>query len=107
MWQPLKQHPHNLPADDGPKMIAANVPFACKFKYDDALLDRINAELLQWSNKGFVPGGWCPWSPSCSKVGDSSLLKPGPGAESLGKLTDKIVHSEVFTKHRCTLKKNN
>ncbi|KAJ0977409.1 hypothetical protein J5N97_012883 [Dioscorea zingiberensis] len=98
---PPKQHPHNLSADDGPKMINANVPFARKFKHKDALLDRIDAELLGWSNEGFVPGGWCSGGPPCSEVGDPSLLKPGPGAERLRKLMNKIVRSKAFKKNQC------
>ncbi|XP_039118736.1 beta-glucuronosyltransferase GlcAT14B-like [Dioscorea cayenensis subsp. rotundata] len=98
-----KQHTRKLSANDGSKKITANVSFARKFKYDDALLDGIDAELLQWSNEDFVPGGWCSASPPSSEVVDSSLLKPGQGAERLGKLMDKMVHFEVFTKHHCKL----
>ncbi|XP_077210257.1 beta-glucuronosyltransferase GlcAT14A-like [Tasmannia lanceolata] len=98
---PPKQHPHTLTLNDMTKMIGSNVPFARKFKRDDAVLDKIDNELLGRKNGSFTPGGWCSGDPLCSNVGDSTLLKPGPGAQKLAKLMDVIVRSSKFTENQC------
>jgi len=99
--QPPKQHPRTLTFADKPKMVSSNVPFARKFKHDDPLLDKIDMELLGWRNEAFVPGGWCTGSPKCSEVGNSTLLKPGPGAGRLARLMYKIVSSRKYHKSQC------
>ncbi|XP_077229307.1 core-2/I-branching beta-1,6-N-acetylglucosaminyltransferase family protein [Tasmannia lanceolata] len=98
---PPKQHPHTLTINDMGKMTGSNVPFARKFKRDDAVLDKIDNELLGRKNGSFTPGGWCSGNPLCSDVGDSTRLKPGPGARKLAKLMDRIVRSSKFTQNQC------
>ncbi|KAM0945750.1 putative glycosyl transferase, family 14, beta-glucuronosyltransferase GlcAT14A/B/C [Dioscorea sansibarensis] len=90
--RPPKQHPRTLSVADAVHMIDANVPFARKFISNDVVLDKIDDELLGGRrNESFVNGGWCEGSPACTEVGDVSLLKPGPGAQRLGKLMDHLL----------------
>ncbi|KAL5989858.1 hypothetical protein ACLOJK_010753 [Asimina triloba] len=88
---PPKQHPHTLNLSDLTRMIGSYAPFARKFKSNDAVLDKIDAEYLGRKNGSFTPGAWCSGNPSCSDVGDWTRLKPGPGAKRLNKLLDMIV----------------
>ncbi|XP_039115669.1 beta-glucuronosyltransferase GlcAT14B-like [Dioscorea cayenensis subsp. rotundata] len=100
---PPKQHPHTLSVADAPRMINANVPFARKFNRDDPVLDKIDAELLGGRrNYSFVYGGWCEGGGgACSKVGDVNKLQPGPGAQRLAKLMNRIVWSKAFVSNQC------
>lgn len=98
---PPKQHPHTLSVNDTAKMVASGAAFARKFKRDDPVLDQIDKELLGRKNGGFTPGGWCSGKPRCSKVGDITKLKPGPGAKRLRQLLDRLVSSPEFSKHQC------
>jgi Core-2/I-Branching enzyme len=101
---PPKQHPHSLTMADKEKMILSNAPFARKFKHNDPVLDAIDAELLGRSmngTNGFVPGGWCKGTPTCSKVGDSLHLTPGSGAQRLAQLIEIIVRSKAFSENQC------
>ncbi|KAF9625098.1 hypothetical protein IFM89_019048 [Coptis chinensis] len=83
---PPKQHPHHLNVNDMSRMINSNAPFARKFPRDDPVLDKIDAELLLRGSDMLVPGGWCVGSREngsdpCSVVGNTTVLKPGPGAK--------------------------
>lgn len=99
--RPPKQHPRALTLADKPKLVKSNVPFARKFRHNDPVLDKIDTELLGRRNESFVPGGWCAGSPKCSEVGDYTLLKPGPGADRLGRLMYKIVASQNHHQNKC------
>ncbi|WOL14638.1 beta-glucuronosyltransferase GlcAT14B-like [Canna indica] len=98
---PPKQHPHVLTVDDLPKMVGSNAPFARKFKRDDPVLSRIDAELLGRANGSFVPGEWCSGDPPCSEVGDLARLRPGPGGRRVAVLMDRIVRSRRFAERQC------
>ncbi|KAG8364933.1 hypothetical protein BUALT_Bualt18G0050200 [Buddleja alternifolia] len=98
---PPKQHPHTLTINDTAKMIASGAPFARKFNKDTPILDKIDRELLRRRNGSFTPGGWCKGKPRCSKVGNTSKLKPGRGAERLRSLIGKVVLSPEFSKRQC------
>ncbi|XP_010924638.2 beta-glucuronosyltransferase GlcAT14A-like [Elaeis guineensis] len=98
---PPKQHPHILSLADVPRMIGSNAPFARKFGSNDTVLDKIDADLLGRKNGSFVPGGWCVGSPPCSAIGDPTWLKPGPGADRLAKLMERVVRSELFALKQC------
>ncbi|XP_038976489.1 beta-glucuronosyltransferase GlcAT14A-like [Phoenix dactylifera] len=98
---PPKQHPHILSLADVPKMIGSSAPFARKFSRNDTVLDKIDADLLGRKNGSFVPGGWCEGSPPCSAAGDPTQLKPGPGADRLAKLMERVVYSERFASKQC------
>ncbi|KAK8693344.1 hypothetical protein V6N13_070929 [Hibiscus sabdariffa] len=82
---PPKQHPHLLKLADMQQMINSNAPFARKFPRDDPVLDKIDSELLSRGPDMFTPGGWCLGSAQngsdpCSVVGNTTVIKPGPGA---------------------------
>ncbi|KAK8702735.1 hypothetical protein V6N13_021076 [Hibiscus sabdariffa] len=82
---PPKQHPHLLKLADMRWMINSNAPFARKFPRDDPVLDKIDSELLSRGPDMFTPGGWCVGSAQngsdpCSVVGNTTVIKPGPGA---------------------------
>ncbi|KAJ3668946.1 hypothetical protein LUZ60_010896 [Juncus effusus] len=101
---PPKQHPHTLTIADKQRMILSNAPFARKFKRNDTVLDLIDSELLRRSVKrsnGFAMGGWCKGKPACSRVGNVTHLKPGPGAQRFASLIDLIVRSEEFQQNQC------
>ncbi|XP_059662657.1 beta-glucuronosyltransferase GlcAT14B-like [Cornus florida] len=98
---PPKQHPHTLSLNDTNRMIASGAAFARKFRQNDPVLDKIDKELLGRKNGSFTPGGWCSGSPPCSKVGNPTRLKPGPGAERLRRLIGRLVLSAKFSQNQC------
>ncbi|XP_019154039.1 PREDICTED: beta-glucuronosyltransferase GlcAT14A [Ipomoea nil] len=98
---PPKQHPHTLSLNDTGKMVESSAAFARKFRRNDPVLDKIDAELLHRRNGSFTPGGWCAGDPLCSKVGNPSELKPGPGAKRIGRLVGKLVLSAKLNQNQC------
>ncbi|CAN8326122.1 unnamed protein product [Cochlearia groenlandica] len=99
--RPPKQHPRSLNINDTERMIASGAVFARKFRHDDPALHRIDKELLNRGNGSFTPGGWCAGDPKCSKVGDPSNIKPGPGANRLRSLVTKLVLTSKLTQRQC------
>ncbi|KAL3848631.1 hypothetical protein ACJIZ3_010513 [Penstemon smallii] len=100
---PPKQHPHTLSINDTAKMIASGAAFARKFKRDAPVLDKIDKELLLGRRNGsFTPGGWCEDKSLCSKVGNPTKLRPGPGADRLWRLMSRLTLSTKFTQHKCS-----
>lgn len=98
---PPQQHPQTLTVNDTHKMVSSGAPFARKFKQDTPVLQKIDVEVL-WRKEGnFVPGGWCKGKPKCTKIGNPTRLRPGPGAERLKQLINKLM-SERLTKPPCT-----
>ncbi|KAL6999517.1 hypothetical protein U1Q18_000677 [Sarracenia purpurea var. burkii] len=98
---PPKQHPHILTINDTAKMIESGAAFARKFKHGDPVLDKIDKELLGRRNGSFTPGGWCAGKPRCSKVGNPTKVKPGPGALRLRRLIGRLVLSAKFSGNQC------
>ncbi|KAF5181362.1 Beta-glucuronosyltransferase glcat14a [Thalictrum thalictroides] len=98
---PPKQHPHTLSLNDTDSMISSDAPFARKFRKDDPVLDKIDKELLHREKGGFTPGGWCSGMPLCSKVGDPTNLRPGPGARRLAHLMAKLLLAPMETRTQC------
>lgn len=102
---PPKQHPHFLTVDDYQRMVDSNAPFARKFTKDEAILDKIDSELLGCKADGFVPGSWYNGKETNGSVGIHILaniteLRPGPGAERLKSLIDGLILDKDFhTKH--------
>lgn len=99
---PPKQHPLSLSIKDFGKMVKSGAPFARKFAKDDPVLNKIDKELLGRSNR-FSPGAWCIGEPNngvdpCSVRGDSSVFRPGPGAERLRELFQTLLSGEFRSK---------
>lgn len=99
--KPPKQHPRTLNINDTKRMIASGAAFARKFRHNDLALDKIDIELLGRGNGNFTPGGWCAGEPKCSRVGDPSRIKPGPGANRLGALVSRLIWSSKLTQRQC------
>ncbi|KAK4782087.1 hypothetical protein SAY86_016189 [Trapa natans] len=98
---PPRQHPHTLTLNDTDKMIASGAAFARKFKWDDPVLDRIDKELLRRKKGGFTPGSWCTGKPKCSEIKNAKKLRPGPGAERLGELVNRVVSAAKAGQNQC------
>ncbi|XP_057460576.1 beta-glucuronosyltransferase GlcAT14B-like [Actinidia eriantha] len=98
---PPKQHPHTLSLNDTGKMIASGAAFARKFSENDPVLDRIDKQLLGRRNGSFTPGGWCAGKPRCSKVGNPTKLKPGPGAVRLRRLIGRLLLQAKYSQNQC------
>ncbi|KAL2570618.1 hypothetical protein GLYMA_18G254900v4 [Glycine max] len=103
---PPRQHPHYLSLDDMKRMVDSNAPFARKFHGDDPVLDKIDAELLSRGPGMVVPGGWCigsrlNGSDPCSVVGNTTVLRPGPGSKRLETLIKSLLSDENFRPKQC------
>ncbi|KAK4767832.1 hypothetical protein SAY87_002973 [Trapa incisa] len=99
---PPRQHPLTLTINDTDNMIESGAAFARKFKLDDPALDRIDKELLTRKNGSFTPGSWCTGKPRCSEIKNFTKLRPGPGAERLRKLIDRVVSAAKHGQNQCT-----
>lgn len=103
---PPKQHPHHLNLGDMQRMIDSKAPFARKFHQDDPVLDKIDSELLFKGPGMLVPGGWCigrrdNGSDPCSVVGNTTVLRPSPGAKRLEVLISSLLSNENFRSKQC------
>lgn len=103
---PPKQHPHYLNLNDMTAMVDSNAPFARKFPRDDPVLDKIDSDLLSRGPGMIVPGGWCTGkrdngSDPCVTVGNTTLLRPGPGAIRLEKLIVSLLSEQNFRTSQC------
>lgn len=103
---PPKQHPHHLNLGDMQRMIDSKAPFARKFHQDDPVLDKIDSELLFKGPGMLVPGGWCigkrdNGSDPCSVVGNTTVLRPSPGARRLEVLISSLLSNENFRPKQC------
>ncbi|MBA0685756.1 hypothetical protein Gohar_012444 [Gossypium harknessii] len=104
---PPKQHPHYLRLNDMQRMINSNAPFARKFPRDDpAALDKIDSDLLSRGPDMFTPGGWCVGSGKngsdpCSVIGNTTVIKPGPGATRLETLISSLLSDNNFRPRQC------
>lgn len=97
---PPKQHPHFLTVDDFQRMVDSNIPFARKFGRNEAVLDKIDSELLRRSSDGFVPGGWFSNDENSNITllvrRNTTELSPGPGAERLKHLISGLLSADDF-----------
>ncbi|KAF9684178.1 hypothetical protein SADUNF_Sadunf04G0091000 [Salix dunnii] len=103
---PPKQHPHHLNLADMQRMIDSNAPFARKFPQEDPVLDKIDSELLSRGPGMLTPGGWCIGSKEngtdpCSAIGNTTVLRPGPGAKRLETLISFLRSNENFQPRQC------
>lgn len=103
---PPKQHPRSLGVKDYRRMILSSRPFARKFKKNDAVLDKIDRELLRRYKGQFAYGGWCARSGkrhgTCSGLRSENygVLRPGPGSRRLQNLLTKLLSEKNF-KRQC------
>ncbi|XP_042520043.1 beta-glucuronosyltransferase GlcAT14B-like [Macadamia integrifolia] len=105
---PPKQHPRYLTAKDFNNMVKSGAVFARKFAKDDPVLDKIDRELLGRPEGQFARGGWCIGSSDggadpCCLRGNDSVFRPGPGAERLQGLLQKLLADDLYKKG-CSLK---
>lgn len=105
---PPKQHPMTLSAKHFNNMTTSGAAFARKFAKNEAVLDKIDKELLGRPEGRFSPGAWCIGSTDngadpCSVSGNDSVFRPGPGAERLQELVQKLL-SEDNQGKRCAVR---
>lgn len=103
---PPKQHPHYLSINDMSRIVDSNAPFARKFRRDHPILDKIDAELLFRRPNMIVLGGWCVGSREngsdpCLVIGNTTILRPGPGAIRLERLMLSLLSEENFRLRQC------
>uniref|UniRef100_A0A453H477 Uncharacterized protein n=1 Tax=Aegilops tauschii subsp. strangulata TaxID=200361 RepID=A0A453H477_AEGTS len=110
---PPMQHPHLLTLADWDGMLASAAPFARKFRRDDPVLDRIDADLLSRAPGMLAPGGWCVGEvpaaganrtggdDPCAVVGNAAYVRPGPGAARLKRLVTSLLSEENFRPKQC------
>ncbi|XP_020872950.1 beta-glucuronosyltransferase GlcAT14A isoform X2 [Arabidopsis lyrata subsp. lyrata] len=103
---PPKQHPHHLTHADMTKMIDSNAPFARKFRREDPVLDKIDDDLLNRGPGMATPGGWCigsyeNGSDPCAVIGETDVIRPGPGARRLENLVTSLLSTENFRSKQC------
>lgn len=103
---PPKQHPHYLNVNDMARMVESNAPFARKFPRDGPVLDKIDSELLSRGPGMIVPGGWCigtgeNGTDPCLVAGNTTLLRPTPGAKRLETLVTSLRSAEKFRPRQC------
>ncbi|NP_001353095.1 Beta-glucuronosyltransferase GlcAT14A [Zea mays] len=117
---PPMQHPHQLTVGDWDRMLGSGAPFARKFRRDDPVLDRIDADILARGPGTVAPGGWCGRGAAggggqgqsngtdpCAAVGDAAVLRPGPGAERLQRLVTSLLSEENFRPRQCVVENEN
>lgn len=79
---PPMQHPHYLADADWGPMLASGAPFARKFRRDDSVLDRIDADLLSRRPGMVAPGAWC--GAAAAADGDSNSTTTGGAVDPCG-----------------------
>lgn len=105
---PPKQHPVTLSGKHFNNMTKSGAAFARKFAKNEAVLDKIDIGLLGRPEGQFAPGAWCIGSSEngadpCSLRGNDSVFRPGPGAERLQELVQKLLSEENQGK-RCAVR---
>lgn len=103
---PPKQHPHHLVLADFQRMVDSNAPFARKFPHNDPVLDKVDSDLLFRGQDMVIPGGWCigsgvNGSDPCSVVGNTTVLRPSPGAKRLEKMISSLLSGDNFRPRQC------
>ncbi|KAI7755102.1 hypothetical protein M8C21_025972 [Ambrosia artemisiifolia] len=104
---PPKQHPRLLGPRDYRKMVLSSRPFARKFRHNNAVLDRIDRELLKRRPNHFTHGGWCSVGDGkhqkCSNLNNDGfgVLRPGAGARRLRTLLTKLTSNPNFSRRQC------
>ncbi|CAM6079325.1 unnamed protein product [Sphagnum tenellum] len=104
---PPRQHPLSLTLMHFRNMTQSGAAFARKFRKDDPVLDVIDKQLLGRQPGKFTPGGWCvgtsPDEDRCSVIGDTAILRPGPGAKRFEGLIVSQLVPATFRANQCVL----
>ncbi|KAL3532341.1 hypothetical protein ACH5RR_005862 [Cinchona calisaya] len=103
---PPQQHPHFLTEVDYQSMVDSNAPFARKFGREEAVLKKIDFEILGRKADGFVPGSWFNGGESNTTnfqyaTTNITTLRPGPGAERLKNLINSLLDDKDFDVKHC------
>ncbi|KAJ1295473.1 hypothetical protein BS78_01G227100 [Paspalum vaginatum] len=108
---PPKQHPLYLTARDYRRMLLSGAPFARKFRDGDAVLDRIDRDVLRRRDPGqFSYGGWCSEDGAALCASDpqkeepgrkGAAVKAGSGSRRLKALLRKTLSARNFRKQQC------
>lgn len=100
---PPKREPRTLGFDDFEKMIESGAAFGTQFSSDDAVLDRIDREVLNRRPGKTVPGGWClgEGDEPCAVWGDANILRPGSGAKRFEKAIVDLLSNVTFRSQQC------
>ncbi|CAF2153130.1 BnaA01g23220D [Brassica napus] len=101
-----KERRHQLDPKEFTEMVQSGAAFARVSTFDDAVLDRIDHELLGRAHGEVVPGGWCLGDSGdnrslCSVWGDSGILRPGSGSERLERRIVELLSNDWFRLHQC------
>ncbi|KAH9326270.1 hypothetical protein KI387_006448 [Taxus chinensis] len=101
-----ESEPYYLNESDYKKMTQSGAAFARQLHEDDPVLDKIDRVILHRRHGLVAPGGWCVGKSSrnkdpCSVWGDSSILKPGPGAKLFEELVLRLIANETFRSNQC------
>ncbi|KAJ6806838.1 beta-glucuronosyltransferase GlcAT14B [Iris pallida] len=107
MWDdPPRQDPRNLTSEHFDMILDSGAPFARTFAHGEAVLDKIDHELLKRPNGQFTPGGWC-WGNShfgrdpCAIHGKQKVLRPTMRSKKLESLLMKLLDTENFRPRQC------
>lgn len=107
MWgSPPQQQPIPLGSHHFELMAESGAPFAHRILADDALLDRIDRELLRRADGRFTPGGWCPNGSAVGvrrggRSGHPTIIRPTAGSARLERLLVKLLDPEQFRAQQC------
>lgn len=100
------EEPRRLSSSDFDDMFQSGAAFATQFQVNDAVLDRIDQELLGRRSGKIVPGGWClgeAGNDTCSVWGDADVLRPGGGAKRLEKRIVELLSNGTLQAHQCLI----
>ncbi|KAG0454809.1 hypothetical protein HPP92_023759 [Vanilla planifolia] len=88
-------------------MVETGIPFARKFREDDAVLDKIDNEILDRRYRWVTPGAWCSarsWlAYPCSQWKNVDVIRPGRRAEKLRVLMHKLLDEWKLGLSSCRL----
>ncbi|KAJ0967357.1 hypothetical protein J5N97_024274 [Dioscorea zingiberensis] len=105
IWDtPLRRDPKALNLKDFENMTESGAAFATRIPKDDAVLNRIDREVLNRAPGQITPGGWCLGASdtdACSVWGNSDILRPGPRAMKLTKVIEDLLSDGNFQTYQC------
>ncbi|KAK6929293.1 Glycosyl transferase, family 14 [Dillenia turbinata] len=103
---PPGKEPRNLRVSDLNKLLGSGFAFAGPFLLNDPVLNKIDSAVLNRKRGRISPGRWC-WGETgfgrdpCIQWGDTSILRPGPGAERFEKHLLRLLENVTFHSRMC------